>query len=312
MAPVHPELESLLAYLRDNPAPPAASTPIGERRAAHVVASSLTETPPVAMDEIRDVTVAGGAGPLPSRLYVPSNDNGRGLTVYFHGGGFVLGTLDSYDGLGRHLAEAFATPLLSVEYRLAPEHPFPSATDDALAATRDVLARASSWGFADRRVLVAGDSAGATLAAVVAQQLRGETGLLAGQVLLYPTMGPELVTASAHAYATGYALEMADLHTHYAEYLGDYRDHTDPRVTPLLSDDVDGCAPAVIVVAEFDPLRDEAVAYAGLLEHSHVPVDLMEAEGMIHSFFKLGGLVADVASEFQTLGQHVRRLLADA
>jgi acetyl esterase len=154
-----------------------------------------------------------------------------------------------------------------------------------------------------------GDSAGATLAAVTAQSLR-HTDLLAGQVLLYPTLGPELVTESAHTLGTGYVLELSHLHANYEEYLGEFRNHSDPRVTPLLSGDLDGCAPAVIVVAEYDPLRDEAVAYAGLLEHSQVHVDLLEAEGMIHSFFKLGGFVADVADELAILGDHIRALLS--
>jgi acetyl esterase len=308
MTPLHPDLEQLVDHLRRHPAPNPATTDIETRRESHAVGTLFTESPPVTMAAILDTRIAGGAGDLMARWYIPVEDAGDGVAIYFHGGGFVVGTLETYDGLARHLAESFAMPVLSVAYRLAPEHPFPAATDDALAATRDLIERRSVWGYEDRHVIVVGDSAGATLAAVTAQALRQESAL-AGQVLLYPTLGPELVTASRHDFGTGYVLEMEHLHFHFREYLGAMEDHTDVRVTPLLSGDLPGCAPAVIVVAEYDPLRDEAVAYAGLLEHSNVPVDLLEAKGMIHSFFKMGGVVADVTAEFAELGRHVRALM---
>ena len=302
MSQLHPDFQAVVDFLASSPAPHPRDTSIEERRAAHLAASALTETAPVEMAAVRDVILSGG---LEARIYTPANDAGHAVSVYFHGGGFVLGTLDSYDGLARHLAEAFAAPVVSVQYRLAPEHPFPAAVDDAIAATRDVFADRDSLGFAGRRLVVAGDSAGGTLAAVVAQQLRG-THIVDLQVLMYPTMGPELVTDSAHRFHTGYILEMDHLHFHYQEYLGDGADHTDPRVTPLLADHLNDMPASIIVVAQCDPLRDEAVTYAGLLEHYGTHVDLLEAKGMVHSFFKMGGICTDVADEFRILGEHVR------
>ena len=302
MSQLHPDFQAVVDFLAGSPAPHPRETPIEERRAAHLAASALTETAPVEMAEVRDIVLTGG---LAARLYTPFNDAGQGLTVYFHGGGFVLGTLDSYDGLARHLADAFATPVMSVEYRLAPEHVVPAAVDDVIAATRSIAQDRELWGLAGRRLVVAGDSAGGMLAAVAAQELRG-SGVVDIQVLLYPTLGPELVTDSAHRFATGYILEMDHLHFHYREYLGTWTDHTDSRITPLLADHLENMPTTIIVVAECDPLRDEAVTYAGLLEHYGTHVDLLEAKGMVHSFFKMGGICADVADEFRILGEHVR------
>jgi acetyl esterase len=306
MSPLHPDFQAIVEFLASSPAPHPRETPIGERRAAHLAASALTETSPVEMAEVRDINLSCG---LEARLYIPSNDAGQAATVYFHGGGFVLGTLDSYDGLARHLADAFAAPVISVQYRLAPEHVFPAAVDDVIAATRSISLDREALGLAGRRLVVAGDSAGGTLAAVTAQELRG-TGIVDVQVLLYPTMGPELVTDSAHRFATGYILEMDHLHYHYREYLGEGANHTDPRITPLLADHLENMPATIIVVAECDPLRDEAVTYAGLLEHYGTHVDLLEAKGMVHSFFKMGGICADVADEFRVLGEHVRAVVS--
>ena len=308
MPPVDPDLQPLLDHLAGSPAPRPVDTPIADRRAAHLLASSLTELPAAEMASVRECTVAGAAGPLDARLYEPLDDDGEAFLIYFHGGGFTLGTLDSYDGLARHLASVCHAPLLSIAYRLAPEHPFPAAPDDALASTRDVVSRMHEFAPSSRAVVVVGDSAGATLAAVVAQQL-GTTGCLAGQVLLYPTMGPALTTASAVAYATGYVLEVDHLRHHYAEYLGDWTDWSDPRVTPSAAQDLTGVPPAVIVAAEFDPLHDEALAYASQLERAGVAVTVLDVPGMVHSFYKLGGIVRAVPVLLDELGTAVRAIV---
>jgi len=306
--PVDPDLVPLLDHLASSPAPRPAEAPIADRRAAHVLASTLTELPPAAMSSVRDCSLSGATGPLDARYYEPVHDDGEAFLIYFHGGGFTLGTLDSYDGLARHLASVCHAPLLSIAYRLAPEHPFPAATDDALASTRDAISRVAEFASTGRAVVVAGDSAGATLAAVVAQQL-GTAGGLAGQVLLYPTMGPRLTTDSAAAYATGYVLEVDHLRHHYAEYLGDWADWNDPRVTPSAAEDLSGAPRALIVAAEFDPLHDEALAYAAQLEDAGVAVTALDVPGMVHSFYKLGGLVRSVPELLETLGAAVRDMV---
>jgi acetyl esterase len=159
-------------------------------------------------------------------------------------------------------------------------------------------------------MVVLGDSAGATLAAVACNLTQADALPLAAQVLLYPTMGPEILTESVHDYGTGFFLEMEHLHYHYEEYLGEYHDHTDARITPLLADNLEQVPPAVIVVAECDPLRDEAVNYAGLLEHFGVDVELLEAEGMPHSFFKMGGVLPEALEDLDDLGRHVQNFVA--
>ncbi len=153
-----------------------------------------------------------------------------------------------------------------------------------------------------------GDSAGATLATVAATLTRHEGLGIAAQVLLYPTLGPEMVTDSAHAYGTGYWLELDHLRFDYQQYLGG-ADHTDPRVTPLLSTELADSPSAIIVVATYDPLRDEGVAYAGLLEHYGVAVELLEAEGMVHGFIRLGGTVPEAMDILDDLAAHLHRLV---
>ena len=260
------------------------------------------------MASVGACTISGAAGSLDARCYEPVVDDGEAFLIYFHGGGFTLGTLDSYDGLARNLARVCHAPLLSVAYRLAPEYPFPAAIDDAVVATLDAIARVGEFARGDRAVVVVGDSAGATLAAVVAQQLR-RAGGLSGQVLLYPTMGPELTTDSAVAFATGYVLEVDHLRHHYAEYLGDWTEWSDPRVSPLAADDLADVPPAVIVAAAFDPLHDEALRYAEMLEEAGGSVTVLDTPGMVHSFYKLGGLVRSVPAHLEELGHAVRSMI---
>jgi acetyl esterase len=157
-----------------------------------------------------------------------------------------------------------------------------------------------------------GDSAGANLATVAVTQLRDDELGIAAQVLIYPTLGPELVTESAHRYATGYLLDIDSLRYDYTQYLGEFKDHTDPRVTPLLCSDLARVAPAIVVVAECDPLRDEGIAYAGLLEHFNVPVELLEAHGMVHGFLEMGAVVPEALAILDDLAEHLERLVEAA
>jgi acetyl esterase len=201
------------------------------------------------------------------------------------------------------------TRLLAVDYRLAPEHPFPAGLDDAVDSIRYVAANLGEFADAKARLIVMGDSAGANLATVAATELRDEDLGIAAQVLIYPTLGPELVTDSASKYGAGYLLDLDDLRYDYALYLGEFGDHTDPRVTPLLCADLARVAPALVVVAECDPLRDEGVAYAGLLGHFGVPVELLEAKGMIHGFLEMGAVIPEALAIVDDLAEHLHRLV---
>jgi acetyl esterase len=196
---------------------------------------------------------------------------------------------------------------LAVDYRLAPENEFPAGLDDAVDVIRYVRQHLHEFAPSGAELIVMGDSSGGSLVSVAAALTRHEGLGIAAQVIIYPTLGPELVTDSAHTYGAGYMLDLDHLRYDYGQYLGSWSDHTDPRVTPLMFDDLSGAPPAIVVVAECDPLRDEGVAYAGLLEHFGVPVKLLEAEGMPHGFLKMGGLVPEALEIVDDLAEHMLR-----
>lgn len=234
------------------------------------------------------------------------------MVLFFHGGGFIMGDLDTHDALCRRLCADTGMRFLAVDYRLAPEHPFPASVDDAVDTIRYVASHMAEFARADAELIVMGDSAGAALAAVASALTRHENFGVAAQVLIYPTLGPELLTESAHTYATGYLLEVDHLRYDYTQYLGDWKDHSDPRVSPLMFDDLRGAPPAIVVVAECDPLRDEGVAYAGLLEHFGVRVELLEAEDMVHGFLEMGALVEETLDIVDDLAEHMHRYVEHA
>ncbi len=309
---IHPAFEPYLRQAREHPEPSPWSVSADERRRAFRVEAQAVrgELAPMSLVEDRSLELEGRT--LGSRLYVPLTEASAALIVYFHGGGFVVGDLDTHDWLCRRLAFDTGVRLLAIDYRLAPEHPFPAALDDATDAVRYVAERRHEFGADDAAIIVMGDSAGANLVSVAARQLRDGGVEIAAQVLIYPTLGPDLVTDSAHRFGSGYLLDLESLRYDYSLYLNGFVDHTDPRVTPLLCDDLSGVAPAVVVVAECDPLRDEGVAYAGLLEHFGVSVELLEAEEMVHGFLELGGVVPDALAILDDLASHVHRLVEAA
>lgn len=256
----------------------------------------------------RDVALELDGRTIDARLYEPEGGEAKALVIYLHGGCFVMGDLETHDWLCRRITFDTHTPMLALNYRLAPEHPFPAPLDDAVDAIRYVAAHRSEFVNERAPLILMGDSAGANLATVAATLLRDEKLGLAAQVLIYPTLGPELVTESVHRYGSGYLLDIDSLRHDYRQYLGDFVDHTDPRVTPLMSTDLAGVAPAIVVVAECDPLRDEGVAYAGLLEHFDVPVELLEAHGMVHGFLEMGGVIPEALAILDDLAAHLQRL----
>jgi acetyl esterase len=229
---------------------------------------------------------AGSRGPLP-------------VVVYFHGGGFVMGTLETHDPYCRALTAEAGVTVVSVDYRLAPEHKFPAGVEDSLAATEWVLAHVGELGGDERRVFVAGDSAGATMATVAALLLRdrGEAGRLAGQILLYPVAGYcDPPTASYVEMAKGYGLTRKGMEWLWGQYLNDASEAKDFRAAPLIAEKLAGLPRAFVVTAEYDVLRDEGQAYARRMEAEGVNVTHAFAEGMNHSF-------AASADEFPFLPQ---------
>lgn len=305
---IHPALRQYVDDMRAHPAPHPASIDITHRRSSYREAAKALWPTPEPLDEVRDCTFELAGRSAAGRLYVPFGDEARGIVVYFHGGSFVVGDLETHDGVCRRLAVDTAMRFLAIDYRLAPEHPFPSGLEDAIDVLRYVSAHRGEYGDPSASLFVMGDSAGATLATVAASITRHDGIGVVAQVLLYPTLGPEMVTDSAHTFGTGYWLELDHLRYDYGQYLGG-ADHTDPRVSPLLSTDLAGSPSAIVVVASCDPLRDEAVAYAGLLEHYGVRVELLEAEGMVHGFIRLGGSFPDALAIVDDLAAHMHRLV---
>jgi len=304
---VHPSLEPYVNAVRTAPAPHPSLQSAEERRAAYRELALAARGEPEAVESVRDVKLALDGRTLRARLYVPFEDESKALVVYFHGGGFVVGDLDTHDALCRRLSSDTRMRFLSVEYRLAPEHPFPAGIDDAVDTIRYVRAHWGDFEDPDAELIVMGDSAGATLMTVACALTKDEHLGIAAQVVIYPTLGPELFTDSVHEFGVGHTLDIDHLRYDYGLYLDGWTDHSDPRVTPLMFHDLTGAPSAIVVVAECDPLRDEAVAYAGLLEHFGVRVELLEAEGMIHGFLRLPTMVPAALEIVDDLAQHMHR-----
>jgi len=289
--PLDPEakmlLEQMTAVVR-----PFDELSVEEARAAIVTLSAAAgEGEAVARVETR--TVPGPRGEIPVRVYAPEGRAPLPALVYFHGGGWVIGNLETHDGLCRHLANAAGALVVSVDYRLAPEHPFPAPGEDAYTATRWVAANAGALGGDARRIAVGGDSAGGNLAAVVSLMARDRGGPpLVFQLLVYPvTDAPSANTASYRENAEGYFLTARMMRWFWNHYCGKNPDLSDPYLCPLRARDLKRLPPALVITAEFDPLRDEGEAYAARLREAGNQADLKRYPGMIHGFFGMGPLL---------------------
>jgi len=259
------------------------------------------------IEGVRSLALDGGTGVLPARLYVPrSAPPAGGLLVYFHGGGHVFGSLDSHDATCRLLCSRAGVRVLAVDYRLAPEHPFPAAADDALAAFRWAVANATALGADPTRIGVGGDSAGANLAAVAALGARdaGDAVRPAFQLLIYPVVDMTARTPSRSLFGDGFYLTTPGIAFATGHYLPDEATRRDPRASPLLHARHDDLPPAHVVTAGFDPLRDEGEAYAAALRDAGVRVTVRREPGLIHGFVNMLG-VSDAA-------RNATRGLADA
>ena len=238
---------------------------------------------------VRELAVAGAAGPLPARLYVPGDAEPRGpLLLYLHGGGWVFGSPASIDIACRHLARAARVRVLSCSYRLAPEARFPAAVDDALAAFEWSRRSAASLGADPARLIVAGDSAGANLATVVAREA-GEGPI--GQLLLYPIADLSREYRSYREFSDGPVLDAPGMRWFRSHYLGRDGDASDPRASPLLASDLTGMPRAYIAIAAHDPLRDEGLAYAERLRAAGVPVTVALHRRQPHAFADFAGVI---------------------
>lgn len=262
----------------------AETLPIPEGRVRLAAQSDLVGGNPSIGDTL-DVSLAG----VPARVYVPAAllaEEARPTLVFFHGGGFIYGGEHStHDQVCRFLAEESGVQVVSVDYRMAPEHPFPAAYDDSVAAYRTVVSRASSLKVDTTRLAVGGDSAGGNLAAVVAHAVVDDEVAPVWQLLVYPVTDNVGTTESRRLFRTGFFLTEEFMDLAIDSYLPDHEDRKDPRTSPLLADIPAGLAPAHVVTAGFDPLRDEGEAYAEKLRAAGVPVTHRREPGLIHGFF---------------------------
>lgn len=280
-------------------------------RAKLLESVAIVDSAPDAPVDVRDLALAGPAGRIAARLYEPPGlDRPSPGLVYLHGGGHTIGDLDTHDALCRRFAVEGRLRVISVDMRLAPEHPFPAPLEDSLAAFRAVVARAGELGIERHRLAIGGDSAGGNLSAVVALETRGDPVPPALQVLIYPVVDFTFAHPSHTELADGYYLTRRAIDWYAGHYLG-ARDtlRTNPRVSPLHAADLTGVAPAYVLAAGFDPLRDEALAYADRLEAARVRVDRQVEPGLIHGFALMTAVVPAARTATQTLIRRTAALL---
>jgi acetyl esterase len=310
--PLDPLAKRLVAMME------AASTGERTRPSTHERRQSLVKLMQFARVDATAVTTTDGvlpgpAGDIPYRLYASAHDESELLPgfVFFHGGGMVAGSIDSHDRIAAALAEVTNCRLISVGYRLAPEHKFPAAVEDAIAATEFVSRQAASLGIDAAKLVVGGDSAGATLAAVVCQHaLRIGAPTIQAQCLICPVLDFEETSPSREAFAENYLIDRLTLEADLADYLPDGTDPADVRISPLRATRLTGLPTAIIHTAEFDPMRDEGNAYASKLMAAGVNVEHFCHDGMIHNFHAMGAILPQARWVLLQIGEQIRRALA--
>lgn len=265
------------------------------------------------IDTVRELSADGPHGPIPLRLYrpLPASAGALPVLVYFHGGGWVIGDLDTHDVLCRDLALKSGCTVVSVDYRLAPEFPFPVPVDDCLAATRWVQQHASDLNVDATRIAVGGDSAGGKLAAVIAIAARNAKDLpISFQLLIYPATDQRFNTKSYQANGQGYLLTSDSMTYFRGHYITDTKHYLDWRASPLLADDLSGLPPALVLVAGYDPLRDEGVAYAQRLSEAGNKSTLMSFERQIHGFITMGRVINEANEAVEVCAAALKRALS--
>ncbi len=308
--PMHPQAQLILDVMSDS------GLVIDESTEAAVIRAQIEEFAKAGqalgepVHQIDDRTIPGPGGELPVRVYRPGEDRPLPLLVWFHGGGWTIGSLDTHDNTCRSLANGVGCVVVSVDYRLAPEHKFPAAVEDALAAMQWVADHGADVGGDPARLAVGGDSAGGNLAAVVSLLARDAgTPDLAFQLLVYPVTDHELESASRRENATGYFLELESMRWFYNQYLNDENDSADWRFSPVRAAALTGLPPAFVLTAEFDPLRDQGELYARRLEAAGVPVELRRYDGVVHGFFGMREFIEPAQQAFDDVTKALREAL---
>jgi acetyl esterase len=302
--PLAPEYQALLSQLTEQDGPKLSEISAEEGRAAYRLMRPVDDA--IEVGAIEDRTIAGPAGPIVVRIYRPSGEGPFGLLVNFHGGGWVIGDLETADSICRRMCRAAGCIVVSVDYRLAPEHPYPAAVEDAYAATCWAADNQAELGGSGA-LAVFGESAGGNLAAVVAQRARDENGpQIDFQLLAYPVLDHDFERPSYQDNGTGYLLEQETMRYFWDRYCPDLARRDEAQASPLLADSLANLPAALIVTAEFDPLRDEGRAYAEALTAAGVDASVRCYDGLIHDFLAHAGLFECAASAFDEAAAALR------
>jgi acetyl esterase len=289
--PLEPQIKAILDQAASSGAPPLSSLAPAQARAAFrsMLDSFRGTLPAVAKSE--DRVIPGPAGQIGIRVYTPEGTGPFAALMFFHGGGWVLGDLESHDGLCRALTREARCVTVSVDYRLAPEHKFPAAAEDCYAATSWVANNGSVIGADSARLAVGGDSAGGNLATATCLMARDRGGLkIRHQLLIYPALDSSLHTRSQSEFAEGYLLTRADMAWFWGHYLASEQDRSNPYACPSVARDLSSLPSAMVITGEFDPLRDEGEEYARRLQQAKVPVVCKRFDGVTHGFMSMAFL----------------------
>ncbi|MEU3413183.1 alpha/beta hydrolase [Streptomyces sp. NPDC006658] len=311
--PLDPQLRTLYDRRAAEGARPLYTMTLHEARAADLAAIRAASGTPEPVREVHDLTVPGPGGPLPVRVYRPAGEGPLPVLVYFFGGGWTLGSLDTSDALCRALANSAGCLTVSVGYRLAPEHKFPAAPEDCFAGLRWAAGHAGRFGGDASRLAVAGDSAGGNLAAAVTLMARDAGGpKLLTQLLVYPNTDYLADTPSRRENTDPLLFNDKSVHWYWDNYLATPEDGAHPLASPLRAADHAGLPPALVITAEYDPLRDEAEGYARRLRECGVPAETTRYPGTTHGFFTMSGTLDAARRAVEQAARHLRTAFAAA
>jgi len=304
------EAAAYLKWMASFGLPSLAKQGVAEARRQNRLRVPLVAGEPEAVDRIEDFTVPGPRGPIGCRLYDPGEGKSLPSLLYMHGGGWVVGDLDSHDSVCRALARRAGCIVLSVDYRLAPEHRFPAAVEDAWAALAWLHENAASIGADPDRLAVGGDSSGGNLAAVIARWARDRGGPpIAAQVLIYPAVDFGLDSPSYRAVGSGFGLTLESMRWYREQYLSKPGDGASPDASPLRAGNLADLPPALVITCELDPLASEGSAYAAALSAAGVPVEHIHEPDMIHGYIRMAGVISRARKSWDDCARFLRREL---